>query len=73
MKTARELFEELGFKQIAKVEGEGIGYMKEEPYVGVSFIYGQKVVVVDDELIYKTLDMSLFKAIQKQLQELGWI
>ena len=73
--TARELFEELGFK------GVDTDYSLIYRYMGTKIDYEcevyfyltikEYVVAVGDECI--SVDMKLHKAIHTQLEELGWL
>ena len=71
--TAKEMFEELGFNyfeydnQIA-YEQEIRGYDDDTYYVGITFDLKYK----DIKDTYSEIDMKLLKAINKQVEELGW-
>ena len=78
--TAEGMFMKLGYiKYIRPVTG-GIVYRKENFFV--EFIPDNKTVVAElmvirygDTVTYRAfeVDVALFQAIQKQLEELGWL
>ena len=78
--TAREMFEELGYTclpALSLLEHKPIIYSKElaiGKYVSFNFRTGYKDVLCncDDDYLF-IVDMPTFKAIQKQLEELGWL
>ena len=82
MKTAREMFEELGYK-IYEIYQKHVCYNKEVEINNIIFLY---IITFKDKTYHAyqcteedygddgiTIDMKLFKAIQKQLEELGWL
>lgn len=78
--TAKEMFRNLGYiKYIEAVTG-GIVYRKENYFV--EFMADNKTVVTElmaisfgNAVTYRAfeVDAALFQAIQKQLEELGWL
>ena len=73
--TAKELFEDLGFKGIETDYSLIYRYMSTKiDYQCEIYFYlttKEYVVGVGDECI--SIDTKLHKAIQKQLEELGWL
>lgn len=77
--TAREMFEELGYKQI-KLADEGLVALYEKIIFSDRqsiYFYPEKAVRIifhSGERIYPPIiDMKELKAINKQIEELGWI
>ena len=68
MKTAREMFEELGFTA-SDCQTE-IWYRTS--LLSIAFFKNSKCVELIDELNRYELDITLVKAINKQCEELGW-
>ena len=75
MKNAKEMFEELGYKQ--KIQNNVIYYFKE---VSIPKKYGHTLFyhinfILNDKELYtsKNLDYKELQAINKQVEELGWI
>lgn len=75
MKTAREMFEELGYMRFK--EGNTVLYFndsEEEEYKSIKF--NRKKFTFEAVTNYNepfSIDLALFDAIQTQIQELGWI
>ena len=73
--TAKEMFEELGYKQ--KIQNDVIYYFKEikiPKKYGNILIYHINFILKDKELFTsKNLDYKELKAINKQVEELGWL
>lgn len=73
--TAKEMFEELNFKYLETDFSIDYIYMgtKTDYICEISFYLTLKeyMVIVNDE--FAAVDMQLNKAIQKQIEELGWI
>ena len=74
MKSAREMFEELGYKQ--KKYDDIIYYFKE---INIPKKYGHILIyhinfILEDKELYtsKNLDYKELRAINKQIEELGW-
>ena len=71
MKTAREMFEELGFKQ--EIDEYYIIY----EFMGVNgmsvYFYKHREIYDVRGLGYTTINAEIHKAITKQLEELGWL
>ena len=71
MKSAREMFEELGYEQ--EIKNNVIYYLKEihipksKIIHSINFINDKKEVFVS-----KNLDVKELQAINKQVEELGW-
>ena len=71
MKSARDLFEELGYEQ--EIKNNVIYYLKEihipksKIIYSINFINDKKEVFVS-----KNLDVKELQAINKQVEELGW-
>jgi hypothetical protein len=75
--TAREMFEELGYKQVRN-DKYGIKYINEDDWdAEVEFDLEWKTfdASLNDfgEIRPDSIDIPKFKAIQKQLEELGWL
>ena len=78
--TAEEMFKKLGYiKYIRPVTG-GIVYRKGNFFVEFSAIKKtvvalQMLISLGNDVTYRAfeVDVALFQAIQKQLEELGWI
>ncbi len=77
---AKEMFRKLGYIKYTKDGTGDIIYQKENFFV--EFIADNKTVVTElmvirygDTVTYRAfeIDVALFQAIQKQLEELGWI
>ena len=83
-KTAKEMFEELGF-DISNVENFGLFYkIKDYPLIIIFDLEEKHVRIVEEHYIgelglyeylpiYYPITVELHKAIHKQMQELGWI
>lgn len=73
--TAREMFEELGYKRSADIDV--IAYRKKIDgtfhYFEVTFDLLEKEITLDDGYEAYIITYSLLKAINKQCKELGWI
>ena len=73
--TAKEMFEELGYKR--RAEKEKIIYLIETKgsfyYQEIIFNLVQKVIVIDGNFLEVAIENNLLKAIDKQAKELGWI
>ncbi len=81
MKTAKEMFEELGFKIVKTPYEKLICYMTDDTY------FNRKIEVwIDSKIIYNNLvygdfemkgscplNKELLQAINKQAEELGWL
>ena len=78
--TAQEMFKKLGYIKYINRDTGDIVYRKQNTFVEFSAIK-QTVVTAfvsmyyKDTLAYRALDVdvALFQAIQKQLEELGWL
>lgn len=75
MKSAKEMFEKLGYQR--NVENEKIIYLIETKgsfyYQEIIFNLLQKVIVIDGNFLEVAIESDLLKAIDKQANELGWI
>lgn len=73
MKTAREMFEELGYKKLERLDfNHHIGYEKGRNYIW--FHIPTKTYISNDSYNYKRdITLEEHKAIHQQLKELGWI
>lgn len=73
--TAREMFEELGYQR--NVENEKIIYIIETKgsfyYQEIIFNLVKKIIVIDGNFLEVAIENNLLKAINKQVEELGWI
>lgn len=73
--NAKEMFEKLGYKQ--KIQDDVIYYIKEinvPKKYGHIFIYFINFILKDKEVFTsKNLEYKELKAINKQIEELGWI
>lgn len=80
MKSAKEMFEELGYQKVRDSENSLI-YDKADifHYYQILFNKNDKTVSIKYnhlDVTYTTffpVDIKLFMAIQKQLEELGWL
>lgn len=77
MKTAKEMFEALGFEYTEcyfEEELDDIYYQKEGKYTPqIQFSLNHKIVKVYREgNKSSSFDMKIYKAINKQIEELGW-
>ena len=77
MKSAKEMFEELGYEYnecYFEQKLDEITYSKDGKYTPqIMFNLNHKVVeVYRQENKSSTFDMKLLKAINKQIEELGW-
>jgi hypothetical protein len=78
--SAREMFEELGFKDVKETK-TFIEYKTIKSFCGyerVKFDLTLKRFVYDAKtgqgnLAIRQINMPIYKAIQKQIEELGWI
>lgn len=72
--SAKEMFEELGYKQ--KIQNDVIYYFKEiniPKRYGSTIFYHINFILKDKEIfISKNLSLEELKAINKQVEELGW-
>ncbi len=70
MKTAKEMFEELGYK-IVRDDEEFLDYETEEYYIS---FWKHKKIFYKVEYGYDAGDITMqeLKAINKQVEELGW-
>lgn len=72
MKTAREMFEELGYTY--KIDEFGlIDCIKVENNTCYHIAFGAKDFWATKNYKPMDIDMPTFKAIHKQLEELGWL
>ena len=77
MKTAKEMFEELGYKQIIdlceisyEINDYSSGYCD---WKRVSFDLKDKTFYADENYEAMCIDAKTFKAIYQQMKELGWL
>ncbi len=68
--SAKEMFEELGYKQISNSVNYII-YNFEEKFE-LRFYLPQQEIEIIGEPPFNTLDLDEIKAINKQIEELGW-
>ena len=69
--TAEEMFKKLGYiKYIGTVTGN-IVYRKKNFYI--KFIVRNQTFIADQMAMSFEVDVALFQAIKKQLEELGWL
>lgn len=69
MKSAKEMFEELGFKyEYNKIANQICVYGTKNDDSFLWIYLDRKIFDFNNEI-----DMNLFKAIQKQIEELGWL
>lgn len=82
MKSAKEMFEELGFEYIELLPNicEGIACFKITSceHISINFYKKTKFFLLhscnsDGDLTMSNIDMDLLKAINKQCEELGWL
>lgn len=77
MKSAKEMFRELGYRYkepTFKVHGDGY-FCYEDIFKGnlIIFYLKEKEFMTSHNYKEMDIDMPTFKAIQKQLEELGWL
>lgn len=78
-KSAREMFEELGFYLDIETNDEQIVYAKNRISNDTFGFIGAKTITFDKDMesIYldgiEDISMSLFYAINEQIKELGWL
>ena len=75
MKSAREMFKKLGYVRL-NIFPLSIDYVKQinlKDAKIISFTLKSKSYYAMDRNIAMGIDMPTFKAIQKQLEELGWL
>lgn len=78
LKSAREIFEELGY--VYSKDEEGIYYSKyfieTDCYMKIEFIFGLKDIFIylenNASNVYTSICLHELKAINKQVEELGW-
>ena len=68
--TAKEMFEELKFKPQEAPFGEWMVYADEEYPFGAQIIFDLKN---KDVIANTNVSVKLYKAIGKQMEELGWL
>ena len=69
--TAKEMFEELGYEQ--EMKNNVIYYFKKIHIPKSDIVYSINFIVEKKEIfISKNIDMQELKAINKQIEELGW-
>ena len=77
MKSAKEMFEELGYRRFIDTKKADYVYPSKEMYVYITFTnrtYFSYLIDLNDGGIYiPEFSMSALKAIYKQCEELGWI
>ena len=78
MKTAKEMFEVLGYEQTTNNKDylEFVNYSEDETgtcYKTICFIKESKVFYCDDHYCSMYVDVETYKAIHQQLKELGWL
>ena len=79
MKSAKEMFEGLGYEYSVEDDrcGKFIDYWVEEDetdnWYHIRFNISSKTYYADEGWGKMHIDMPTFKAIQKQLEELGWL
>ena len=78
MKTAKEMFEELGYEY--EIDEEFIECEKNEvqfeifrKWLKIVFVLSGKYFYCDEDYESMAVDVPTFKAIQQQLKELGWL
>ena len=69
--TAIKMFKKLGYIKYINRDTGDIVYRKENFYV--EFKVRNQTVVADRMAMSFEVDVALFQAIQKQLEELGWL
>lgn len=69
--TAIEMFRNLGYIKYINRNTGNIVYRKENFYI--RFIVRNQTVVADRMAMSFEVDVALFQAIKKQLEELGWL
>lgn len=73
MKSARKMFNELGFKY--KKTASGFEYLHSNGSCSLKVLFDERnhdLYVVDNQQLI-CLDMPTLKAINKQIEELGWL
>lgn len=77
MKTAKEMFEELGYKLV--VNANNNIYYKKDDCKWIIFsntstnCYIKANIFIDDKKYETVIDLKELKAINKQIEELGWL
>ena len=74
MKTAKEMFEELGYEQTKN--HYSIEYYKEKIEWGWKRVYfwiDEKTFYADENYESMNIDVQTYKAIHQQMKELGWL
>lgn len=74
--TAKEMFRNLGYIKYnminnGNIDNGNIVYRKKNFYI--KFIVRNQTFIADQMAMSFEVDVALFQAIQKQLEELGWL
>jgi hypothetical protein len=72
MKSAKEMFEELGYKKCDECISP-VYIKKNDPFTWVNFCTNGVGISTQHGLGHEFLDCKLVKAINQQCKELGWI
>ena len=72
MKTADEMFEELGYKKENNSEVE-IKYIKDENHIIRFWKNSQSIIKQSEDGWYMSITMQELQAINKKCQEWGWV
>lgn len=77
--TAKDMFEELGFKEIKLTDEGMVAWYEKQMYVNIKqcvYFYPEKEIRItyeDKGRVYPPIfNLGLLKAINKQIEELGW-
>jgi hypothetical protein len=75
MKTAKEMFEELGYEQQGILHNTFFIYYKEKAGVEISFDLADKTFIKYSRAlgVFITINMKELQAINKMVSELGWL
>lgn len=75
MKTAKEMFEKLGYELVEEKDSRYITYLYHYRYVIRFDLIMRNFYAYEDNMDYQYIgvDMKMLQAINKQAEELGWL
>jgi hypothetical protein len=75
MKTAKEMFEELGYELFEEKDSRYITYVYHDRYIIQFDLIMQNFYAYEDnmDMQYIGVDMKMLQAINKQCEEMGWL
>lgn len=73
MMTAKEMFKELGYKRSADIDAIAFTKEFESHYFRIIFDLLEKEILIDDIFKVTIIEKDLLQAINKQVEELGWL